>query len=365
LLYFEPPTLPDDINDIGGKTYADQFQRTLEEFGIWPRVSHVTWLDGGVYEMEEVVGILAERIPDFKVERDTSLCIMGKINFAMRRLQPIPEPNIFWDPEESDDPHMKEAVFTDTLISKYKEQGSRLFSEQDEVSAALVFPRLEELIAEVERFKVEESRPDEQLVKLKRTYNELMARHKILRKSPVYYMSLILNPRIKDQHSAKWSAEWRDACEAQLQEIWNGYKNMDEPIPVPRAVPQAPPPKPPVPRNLDDSNEEEEEDGELDDSFLTYAEYIAKYEKIAVKKWKDELYSSMTETTVAKDEVEIEDELERYRKQPIVPLGEWQETFGCKLHNWWAAVGQFKFPRIAAMARDYLAIQGMTLLPRI
>jgi hypothetical protein len=345
----------------GTKTFTDLFQSTLESYGIWPRVAHITWVDGGVEEMDDLTKELAERIPNFTLERNVSLCIMAKINAAMRRLQPIPTyGNPLWNSEISDDPRMKKAVFDDSLISKYKEQGARLFYEKDEVSTSLVFPRLEELIEEVKRFKDDESRPAEQLVKLKRTYNELMKRHEILRNTPVYYITLLLNPRIKDQHTQKWSVKWRDACETQLQEIWDAYKAIDEPMPVPRAIPDAPSPKPQPERSPGDSDHEGEDD---DDMWLGGSEYIAKQEKNAVNAWKDKFYASMIETTAADEGAEIQDELERYRRQPIVSLGEWRDIFGCKAHNWWAAVGQFKFPRVAAMARDFLAIQGTFDLP--
>jgi hypothetical protein len=342
------------------KTYADFFQDTLESYGIWPRVSHITWVDGGVDEMDDLVKDLAERIPGFSLEHNVTMDVMAKINAAMRRLQPIPTyGNFMWNSEISDDPRMKKAVFKDSLIMKYKEQGPRLFYEDDEVSTAFVFPRIEELVKEVTRYKNDESRPDEQIVKLKRTHNELLKRHEILRNTPAYYIILLLNPRIKDQHYQKWNEKWRDPCETQLQKIWETYKAMDEPTPVPRAIPEAPELKPKSEEQAHGEQPQEGEEDTDDEMWISRSEYIAKQQRKIVNEWKDKLYASMTENTATDDDAAgIEDELERYRKEPIVPLNEWKDTFGCKAHNWWAAVGQFKFPRVAAMARDFLAIQG-------
>ncbi|KAA8893585.1 hypothetical protein FN846DRAFT_978220 [Sphaerosporella brunnea] len=342
-----------DNDDVKFDSYADVFQHVLENHGIWPRVSHVTWVDTNVDEINDLAKDLAERIPGLSLERDFSLCLMGKINAAMKR----PQAFDFWE-------HLQEeAVFIDTLVTKYKEQGARLFYQEDEVSTSLVFPRLEELIEEVERLQADRSMTKEQLEWLGRAFRTLMKRHESLRKSPAYYITLVLNPRIKDQHTQKWPGEWRNECEAQLQKIWESYKDMEEPWPMPRALPEPPPPKRQHPDSAVDGEEAafmKEGEEEPDDLWLNGAEYVGKQENLAAKEWKEKLYRSMKEgkCTAADEVADVEDELERYRNEPIVALEEWDKTFSCKEHDWWAAVGQFRFPRVAAMARDFFAIQA-------
>ena len=339
----------DPLNE--GQPYYHAFRTSLESFGIWPRISHITILQTGQFEANEAfVGLVARNVPGFSVQRSSSGCMLSRVNDAMKGYEEIAPVPFSLLPR-----HTPMEVFKDSLIVKFKDHGTRLFVADDEVTAMWAFPIVDQLLRQVREFQEKDTAGGASEGALERSAKLLEELHRQLRAAPAYYGSLFLNPRVKGKHFQEyWESPWIQEQEAELRKLWETRYQTSE---IPRDLPQL----------LAETalqfpgyeGYEGDGDGEGGDESPTD-------EEIAAVAFKRGFYVSLGDEYVSAAEIAniaTADELERYRALPRIPLNEWEDRYKSSPHNWWAEVGRHQFPHLACMARELLAVQRWSYLP--
>ncbi|KAF8247667.1 hypothetical protein K440DRAFT_628227 [Wilcoxina mikolae CBS 423.85] len=137
-----------------------------------------------------MVKILEREIPGFTMQRSSARCILEKLKQILKGYRVIVRK------KDGKPVYAPKKKFKDSLIATYQDHSPQLFAGEDEVSAMWVFPLIDKMMGEIKGFLSSDTGNDESTKKvLSRSEEMLKEYHAELRQSPVYYISLFLNPR--------------------------------------------------------------------------------------------------------------------------------------------------------------------------
>jgi hypothetical protein len=221
-------------------------------------------------------------------------------------------------------PHEWDIVdrFSD-ILKEYKE-ATLVMESETEVSITWAFPMMDRLMGTVERLERRGNWSDEAVQQsLQLSWESLRKYYRHMNQS-VYYVCLFLDPQVKMSYvEHNWERDWLGAVEDSLQRAWARYKHIQLPAPSESRPSQ---------------------------------HHTGRNRPVPLNPFCDEIEQQ------AQAEIPA-DELEQYRQMPPMSAEIWASRFESNVLLWWRESGQYLFPRLALMAKDFYPAQGILSLP--
>jgi hypothetical protein len=207
------------------------------------------------------------------------------------------------------------------ILEAYKE-ATDILSSDTRVTVQWVIPLVDELMRSVEDFE-KHSWGDAALKQaLHLGWEALQHFYQDLKKD-AYYVGLFLNPRVKGQYIHQHWPEEESEVTTLINRIWErDYRNRG-------------------PGFHEQSTTSDSQ------ASLSTAAHHHTFGRLLGEDLGDD-----------PNDFPLQDDLCRYRQDPRVSNHEWENKWHTDPLLWWREKGQLEYPRLAAMMRDYAAIQG-------
>jgi hypothetical protein len=207
------------------------------------------------------------------------------------------------------------------ILAQYKEVSLFMQSSQ-EVTIPWAFPVLDKIMEDIEKFHSTGRWGDDAITQALHLAWEALAKYYRVMSQSAYYVCLFLDPQVISTYMENlWEEDWVAEGEERLQEAWRQYKNLDDaPHSALRSAITAARPIPPNP--------------------FRHAVQIG-----------------------SQQHGPPPDELELYRRMPVMSQEVWESRYQCNPLLWWADTGQVLFLRLALMPKDFFSAQRKTPSP--
>jgi hypothetical protein len=207
------------------------------------------------------------------------------------------------------------------ILGQYK-QATLVMESEEELSITWAFPMMDRLMSAVEGFERTGLWGDEAVKQSLQLSWETLRKYYLHMNQSVYYVCLFLDPQVKTSYvENNWEPDWLPAAENALHRAWDRYKLIELRPPSERQPPPA-------------------------------QRHTERNRPIPSNPFQQEVEQQAHAAIPA-------DELEQYCQLPPMSAEVWADRFQSNALLWWRESGQYLFPRLALMAKDYFSAQGM------